>query len=182
MIGGLCGAYLLLHLPESVFAFVAPVLVLIAVILVIVQPKLSSWARERAGHDGLATPDLQPTSVVLVILVFLTGVYGGYFTAAQGIILMGIFGVMLHGTLQQSNAIKVVLSLAVNLVAAASYLIFAFQRINWTVAILIAVGSLFGGWLGARVGRRLSPTLLRGFIVVLGLVAFGHLIWQLFTE
>lgn len=182
VIGGLLGAFLLLHLPESVFAVVAPVLILVAVVLVLVQPRLSAWAKARAGHGALATPDAQPFSVWLVILVFLTGVYGGYFTAAQGVVLMGIFGVMLHGSMQQSNAVKVVLSLAVNLVAAISYLFFALDRIDWTAAVLIAVGSLFGGWLGARIGRRLSPRLLRACIVVLGLVAFGNLVWQLVSE
>jgi len=180
IVGALVGAWLLLHLPESVFGFVSPVLVLLAVLLVIFQPKLAAWARKRAGGEHLDTPDLQPFSAVLVALVFLTGIYGGYFTAAQGVILMGIFGVMLHGSLQQANAIKVMLSLAVNLVAAVAYLIFAEDRIDWIVAALIAVGSLFGGWLGAKIGRRLSPVILRGCIVVLGTVAFIHLVWQLF--
>lgn len=180
LIGALVGAYLLLHLPESVFGIVAPVLVAVAVILVIVQPKLSAWAKARSGQsETLDSPDLQKLSVGLVVLVFLTGVYGGYFTAAQGIILMGIFGVMLHGSLQQSNALKVVLSLAVNLIAAVAYLIFAPERIHWDAVLLIAVGSTIGGWLGARIGRRLSPTVLRSCIVVLGVVAFVHLIWQL---
>lgn len=178
IVGALLGAYLLLHLPESVFGVVAPVLVAVAVLLVILQPRLSAWAKARSGalDEG---PDAQPLSVTLVFLVFLTGIYGGYFTAAQGVILMGIFGVMLHGSMQQANAIKVVLSLAVNLVAAVAYLIFAFERIDWLVAALIAVGSLAGGFLGAKVGRKLSPGVLRACIVVLGAVAFVHLIWQL---
>lgn len=179
VIGALIGAYLLLHLPESVFGIVAPILVLVAVILVIIQPKVSAWAKNRSGAGALSTPDLQPLSALLVTLVFLTGIYGGYFTAAQGVILMGIFGIMLQGSMQQANAIKVVLSLAVNLVAAIAYLLFAFERIDWWAALLIAVGSLFGGWLGAKIGRRLSPAVLRACIVVLGLVAFANLMWKL---
>ena len=179
VLGSLVGAWLLLHLPESVFGFVSPVLVLVAVLLVAFQPRLSAWAKGRGEGQHLETPDLQPFSLVLVLLVFATGVYGGYFTAAQGVIMMGIFGVMLHGSLQQANAIKVLLSLCVNLVAALAYLIFAPDRIDWPVAGLIAVGSLCGGWLGAKVGRRLRPSVLRGCIIVLGTVAFIHLVFQL---
>lgn len=182
VVGALVGAFLLLHLPESVFGIVAPLLILVAVVLVIVQPRISAKAKARSGGVTLDTPDLQPLSTLLVILVFGTGIYGGYFTAAQGVILMGLFGIMLQGSMQQANAIKVVLTLAVNLVAAIAYLLFAFDRIHWVAALLIGVGSLFGGWLGARIGRRLSPTVLRACIVVLGLVAFVHLVWQLFTS
>lgn len=181
ILGSLIGAYLLLHLPESVFGIVAPILILIAVLLVIFQPRISAKAKSRAGAGTLSTPDLQPLSVLLMILVFCTGIYGGYFTAAQGVILMGLFGIMLQGSMQQANAIKVVLTLAVNLVAAIAYLLFAFERIDWLAAVLIGVGSLVGGWWGARIGRKLSPTVLRACIVVLGLVAFVHLIWQLLS-
>lgn len=181
VIGALVGAWLLLNLPESVFGVVAPVLILVAVLLVGFQPRLSAWARKRAGGERLDTPDAQHPSAFLVLLVFITGVYGGYFTAAQGVILMGIFGVMLQGSLQQANAVKVVLSLAVNVVAALAYLVFAPERIDWLAAGLIAVGSLFGGWLGARVGRKLPPGILRACIIVLGLVALTHLLWELFT-
>lgn len=181
LLGGVLGAFLLLHLPESVFGYVAPVLIAIAVLLVIFQPRLARWVRERASGDTLrpAHADDQKLPPLVYILVFLIGVYGGYFTAAQGILLMAVLGIFFHGSLQQSNAIKVILSLVVNLVAAASYLLFAFDRINWPIVALIAVGSLIGGFIGARVGRRLSPVLLRSFIVVLGLVALANMIGKL---
>ena len=181
LLGGLIGAWLLLHLPETVFAVVAPVLIALAVLLVIFQPRLSAWVKKRqdAEHVSPESVDSHPISPVLYVLVFLTGIYGGYFTAAQGVILMAIFGVFLHGTLQQSNAIKVILALAVNLIAAVSYLLFAFERIDWTVVLLIAVGSLVGGFVGAKVGRRLSPGWLRAVIVVLGLLALVNMVGQL---
>ena len=180
-LGGVIGAWLLLHLPETVFAVVAPVLIAMAVLLVIFQPRLSAWVKGRqdAEHVTPESVDSHPIRPVLYVLVFLTGVYGGYFTAAQGVILMAIFGIFLHGTLQQSNAIKVILSLAVNLIAAVSYLLFAFERIDWTVVLLIAVGSLVGGFVGAKVGRRLSPGWLRAVIVVLGLLALVNMLGQL---
>jgi uncharacterized membrane protein YfcA len=117
--------------------------------------------------------------VLLVVLVYLAGVYGGYFVAAQGILLVGILGIFLTGTIQNANAMKNILVLGVNLVAAISYLLFAFDRINWLVVLLIAVSSSIGGLLGAKVGRRLSPTVLRGVIFVLGLVALGFMIANL---
>ena len=113
------------------------------------------------------------------MLVFLAGVYGGYFVAAQGILLVGILGVFLHGSMQSANAMKNVLVLGVNLIAAVSYMIFAFDRIEWWVVLLIAIGSLIGGIIGSRVGRRLSPVVLRSVIVVLGLVALYAMIARL---
>lgn len=182
--GGLIGAYLLLHLPESVFAYVAPVLIVVALTLVIFQPRLSAWAKKRQAVSVGVDPqeaNQARISPLLYVLVFLIGIYGGYFTAAQGILLMSVFGVFLHASLQQSNAIKVILTLVVNLVAAISYLIFAPERIHWPVVILIAVGSLIGGFIGAKVGRKLSPGWLRTVIVVLGLVALANMVAQLFT-
>lgn len=181
LLGGILGAFLLLHLPETVFGYVAPVLIAIAILLVIFQPRLARWVRERQSGGALrpSHADEQKLSPLVYVLVFLIGVYGGYFTAAQGILLMAVLGIFFHGSLQQSNAIKVILSLVVNLVAAVSYLLFAFDRINWLIVLLIAGGSLVGGFIGARVGRKLSPLLLRSFIVVLGLVALAVMIGKL---
>ncbi|WP_102160976.1 sulfite exporter TauE/SafE family protein [Zhihengliuella halotolerans] len=181
LVGGLVGAYLLLHLPESVFDVVAPALIIVAVLLVAFQPRLSAWAKKRQGaeHVHPEMADRQRLPVVLYVLVFITGVYGGYFTAAQGVLLMGILGVFFHGSLQQSNAIKVILSLGVNLIAAISYLLFAFERIDWVIVALIAAGSLIGGFVGAKIGRRLSPAWLRGVIIVLGCLALVNLVARL---
>ena len=182
LIGGLIGSLLLLNLPESVFGVVAPVLLLAALVLVIFQPKLSAWAKQRQAARGGTDPDAADNAripPVLYILVFLIGVYGGYFTAAQGVLLMAVFGVFLQASLQQSNAIKVILSLLVNLVAAGMYLIIAPERIHWIVVLLIAVGSLIGGFLGAKIGRKLSPVWLRTVIVVLGLVALANMLMKL---
>lgn len=184
LVGGLIGAWLLLHLPDTVFGYVAPVLIVLALLLVIFQPRLSAWAKSRQASSVGTNPadaDMAPIPMVLYVLVFLIGIYGGYFTAAQGILLMSVFGIFLHASLQQSNAIKVVLSLVVNLVAAISYLIFAPERIAWPVVALIAVGSLIGGFVGAKVGRKLSPGWLRTVIVILGLVALVNMVAKLFT-
>lgn len=178
LLGGISGAWLLLHLPEEVFHYVAPGLIVLALLMVVFQPRLQAWVRSREENPEHAVRD-KGHGVLLVALVYLAGVYGGYFVAAQGILLVGILGVFLTGTIQNANAMKNMLVLGVNLVAALSYVLFAFDRINWLVVLLIAVSSSIGGLLGAKVGRRLSPAVLRAVILVLGLVALGFMIANL---
>jgi uncharacterized membrane protein YfcA len=112
----------------------------------------------------------------VVSSTFAVAVYGGYFTAAQGILLVGAMGALLPESVQRMNAAKNLLTLIVNLVAALAYTMVAFHRINWAVAGLIAIGSLLGGWLGARYGRRLSPNALRAVIVIVGLIGLYRLV------
>jgi uncharacterized membrane protein YfcA len=113
---------------------------------------------------------------VLVLGTFAVGVYGGYFTAAQGILLVGMMGALLPESVQRMNAAKNLMTLVVNVVAAVSYSLVAFHRISWLVAGLIAAGSLVGGWVGARYGRRLSGNALRATIVVVGLIGLYRLL------
>ncbi len=163
LIGGITGGVLLLTLPSSVFDDVVPVLILMAVVLVILQPRLSRFVAERRSrvveHGGFE----------LWIGVFLTGIYGGYFGAAQGVILLSLLGIFIADTLQRLNGVKNVLALIANGVAAALFVFFA--DVAWLVVVLIAVGSVLGAQLGAQVGRRLPAPALRGLIVVVGLVA-----------
>ncbi len=176
-LGALTGAWLLLHLPETTFKKVVPVLLVFALILVIGQPRIQTWTRRRAERAGRDRDHITRTRmIVLVISTYLTGVYGGYFAAAQGIVLIGIMGILLPDSMQHINAAKNLLTLVVNVVAAAAYTVVAFDRINWTAAALIAAGTLIGGFLGAHVGRRLSPALLRAAIVLLGVVALWVLL------
>jgi uncharacterized membrane protein YfcA len=175
--GAVLGAWLLLHLPEKVFIEVVPVLLLIALILVVVGPRIQAWARERAEKAGRSTDHVSPRRMAaLVASTFAIGVYGGYFTAAQGILLVGVMGALLPESVQRMNAAKNLLALVVNLIAALAYTLVAFDRISWPAAGLIAVGSLIGGWLGAHYGRRLSPNALRAAIVVVGLIGVYRLL------
>ena len=114
--------------------------------------------------------------VALVVATFAVGVYGGYFTAAQGILLIAAMGLLLPEDMQRMNAAKNLLSLVVNIVAAVTYTIVAFDRISWVAAGLIAAGSLIGGFVGAHYGRRLSPNVLRAVIVVVGLIGLYRLL------
>src|SRR6185312_5427870 len=121
------GSWLLLHLPEQVFTDVVPVLLVAALLLVVIGPRIQEWARRRAEKAGHA-PDHVPAGrmVALVALTFAVGVYGGYFTAAQGILLMGVMGALLPEDMQRMNAAKNLLALVVNIVAAVAYTMVAF--------------------------------------------------------
>jgi uncharacterized membrane protein YfcA len=175
--GAALGAWLLLHLPETVFTQVVPVLLVAALILVVIGPWIQEWARRRAEEAGRSADHVSPRRMVtLVVGTFAIAVYGGYFTAAQGIMLIGAMGALLPEDIQRMNAAKNLLSLVVNLVAALAYTLVAFDRISWLAAGLIAVGSLVGGFLGAHYGRRLSPNVLRVGIVVIGLIGLYRLL------
>jgi len=177
LVGAILGAWLLLHLPETVFIKVVPVLLIVAVILVIIGPRIQGWARDRAEKAGRSADDVSARRMAaLVGSTFAVGVYGGYFTAAQGVLLVGAMGALLPESVQRMNAAKNLMTLLVNVVAALAYTLVAFHRISWQVAGLIAVGSLIGGWLGAHYGRRLSSNALRATIVVVGLIGVYRLV------
>ena len=163
LLGGIIGGVLLLTLPSSVFDDVVPVLILLAVVLVILQPRLSRLVAERR------TKTVEHGGFELWIGIFLTGIYGGYFGAAQGVILLSLLGIFIAENLQRLNAVKNVLALIANGIAAILFVFFA--DVAWEVVVLIAVGSIVGGQIGAHVGRRLPVPVLRGVIVVVGLVA-----------
>jgi len=177
LFGAMLGAWLLLHLPEKVFTAVVPVLLIGALILVVLGPRIQAYARQRAEDAGRSAEHVSPGRMAaLVAGTFAVGVYGGYFTAAQGILLIGVMGALLPESMQRMNGAKNLLSLVVNVVAAVAYTLVAFDRISWEAAGLIAVGSLIGGWLGARYGRRLSPNALRIVIVIVGLIGLYRLV------
>jgi uncharacterized protein len=168
-LGGIIGAIALLTLPAKVFEAIVPVMIGVALVLIIVQPWLSKWVAARRPHSA-------HHPVWLTVVVGLLGIYGGYFGAAQGILLMAVMSVALDDTLQRLNAVKNILAGLVNLIAGVVFMIVA--DVAWGPVALIAVGSTIGGVLGARYGRRLPPAALRGLIVVVGVFAITRLlIW-----
>ncbi|GAC1536764.1 MAG: sulfite exporter TauE/SafE family protein [Acidimicrobiales bacterium] len=166
--GGLLGAVLLLVLPDGVFRRIVPVLILLACALVIIQPRLTK--RVASDRDD-AAPQV---GAILLASVFATGVYGGYFGAAQGVILIMLLAIFLDDDLQRLNAAKNVLALLVNGIAGVVFILFT--SVDWTIVALIAGGSIIGGQLGATVGRRLPRPALRAAIIVVGLVAAVRLL------
>jgi uncharacterized membrane protein YfcA len=178
VLGALTGAFLLLHLPPSAFEAIVPALITLAVVLVAVQPLLQrALARRRtSGTEAPAPFRIGPGRLVALLAgAYATGTYGGYFAASQGVLQIGIFGLLLPEPIQRLNALKNVLTMAVNGVAATAYVIVAPDRVDWVAAGLVAVGSLAGGFVGSSFGRRLPSVVLRTAIVVLGLTAIGVL-------
>ena len=171
VIGAATGATLLLTLPSDVFDKVVVFLVAIALILVVAGPTISRRLAARRVADGVDHRDVTPGLQALVVAA---GIYGGYFGAAQGIILMAVLGIFLNETLQRINGCKNVLALTVNAVAAVVFI--ATTDVDWKVVGVIAVGSTIGAQMGARYGRRLNPKALRGLIVVVGLTALIRLV------
>lgn len=167
VVGAAGGAFALLLLPESVFTLVAPALILVGCLLVLVQPILN---RRR----GVSAPGRRGASNrfrwrLATGLMALTGAYGGYFGAAQGVIIVGVLDVLLDEDLQRVNAIKNVLQTVAGWVAA---VVFIFTTtISWGIVAVIAVGSLVGARIGASIGHRIRPWVLRAFVVCVGVAS-----------
>ncbi|WP_282072050.1 sulfite exporter TauE/SafE family protein [Janibacter hoylei] len=166
VLGAITGALLLLWLPPEAFEAIVPVLIGIGILLVIFGPRLQAWSRARHEDGGR-----MPTShlVALMAGVLVAGVYGGYFGAAQGVILIGLLSALSTEPLQALNGLKNVLGLFVNAVGSLVFIVTAPELIDWRIALLVAVGAITGGVLGARYGRRLPANVLRAVIVVVGL-------------
>lgn len=156
--GGVTGAALLLAVPGA-FRDVVPVLILIAVALVLVQPYV---ARRRAAAGRIA----DHPGPVLQAGVFLTSIYGGYFGAAQGVIFLALLSLTLDDDLQRLNGVKNVIAAVVNGVAAIYFV--AAHDIAWVAVLILVVASTVGGQLGAHYGRRIPPNVLRLVIAVVG--------------
>ena len=181
-VGGIGGALLLLVAPGA-FTAVVPWLLVLAAGLAAVQPRVAEALRRRENLAALSAgvvltepppPALvdaitRPLSFGLGLGIALTGVYGGYFGAAQGVVLLALLGIAWSADLHRANGAKVVLAGMANLVSAVVFV--ASGVVDWRIAGLIAVGSAVGGVLGAHVGRRIPATMLRILIVVVGLTA-----------
>jgi uncharacterized membrane protein YfcA len=168
LVGGLAGALLLLVLPEEAFAAIVPALILLGLVLVVFQPRISAWVARR--HDAAGgLPENGAWWVRPAVL--LAGVYGGYFGAAQGVLLMAILGIGVDEPLQRLNAVKNVLAAVVNGVAGILFIVVA--DVDWRIVGLIGVGAVGGGQRGATVGRRRPAAVLRVVIVVVGVAALA---------
>jgi hypothetical protein len=166
--GGIVGSILLLVLPASAFKAIVPFFIAVALVLILLQKQINRALGNRRRAVG------QGVGLGAIAGSFCTGIYGGYFGAAQGILMLSVLGLSIDDSMQRLNAVKVITTGLTNLVAGVVFVIAA--HIAWDVAGLIACGSIIGGVLGARYGRRLSPRALRGLIVIVGIVAIVRLI------
>lgn len=175
LLGALTGAWLLLNLPDETFETVVPVLLVLALVLVVTQTRIQraiASYRERREKPESGKGQLSAT----LFGTYLVGCYGGYFAAAQGILLVGVLGSLLTEPLQRVNALKNLLTAVVNSTAATAYIVVAYDRISWPAVGLIAAGSLVGGLIGSGIGRRLPAPVLRGVILVLGIVGLWRIV------
>jgi len=164
VVGAIAGGVLLLTTPAHAFNRVVPVLIVVACVMLLLQRRIAETLVGR--HGG--------RSWLLRVGMLGTAVYGGYFGAAVSVLVLALLAVTVEDTLPRLNALKVPLAGVMNLVAG---IVFVFAgHVAWAPAALIAVGSLVGGVLGAHTSRRLSPRVLRGVIVVVGIAAMVHLL------
>jgi uncharacterized membrane protein YfcA len=172
VVGGILGAVLLLVTPEDAFRSLVPYLVLLSCALLAAQPRLSTYVkrrRERAGPpDADAEEPRHDISPLVLVGVGLASVYGSYFGAGLGVLLLAVLGVLLQDGLQRLNALKGLLSLMVNLVGV---LIFAVTgTVDWAFAAILAVSALAGGYFGVGIARRIPAPALRAAVVVFGTI------------
>lgn len=160
-VGGAVGALLLLRLPAESFERIVPLLLVLAALLTAIQPRVNAWLASHSGN--------RRAWGLLLVGVGLTAVYGGYFGAAQGVILLALIGALYEPDVQEANAIKNALALVANLVS--GVLLAASGKVDWAIAAAVAVGSLAGGTAGVRLARRLPPVAFRWFAIVVAVVA-----------
>lgn len=165
-IGGVVGGLLLLVLPEASFSAVVPYLLLVAALLSAIQPRVARFVRRKSAETA---HDTRPLSFGLVLGILATGVYGGYFGAAQGVVLLALLGILWSTDMHRANGAKNVLAGVANVVSAGIFI--SSGMVDWMVVLLIGVGSAAGGWLGARIGRLLPAVVLRTILVVVALTA-----------
>lgn len=165
--GAMTGAMLLIYLPSGVFESVVPFMIGGACVLIILQPRITKWARSRKPASKNGGPWMPAGA-------YAAGTYGGYFAAAQGIILISLLGATLDDDLQRLNALKNALATIANSTAAVFYIVLASPA--WPVVGLLAAGTIAGGYLGANFGRKLSPTALRVVLIIVGLTAAAQLV------
>jgi uncharacterized membrane protein YfcA len=158
-LGAIAGGVLLLTLPEGVFEAVVPALILFACALMVLRPKPKPSRASLGRHHKVA----------LAVIGFAVGIYGGYFGAAQGVILVAALRFLIPDDLQRLNGLKNVMVGIANGVAAILFMIVA--HVAWDAAALVAVGSIAGAQLGARYGRRIPDQTLRWVVVTVGVVA-----------
>lgn len=168
MAGGIAGAVLLFALPASAFRSIVPGCIALGIVLVVAQPVAARWLARRSGGARREGHGLAATGGL-----FLTGVYGGYFGAGQGLLIIAVLGFAVADTLHRFTALRTVLAGATNAVAAVVFVLAT--RIAWPVVALLAAGAIVGGWAGVHLGRRIPASAYRAIIAAIGVAALLRL-------
>ncbi|MDN5761250.1 MAG: sulfite exporter TauE/SafE family protein [Microlunatus sp.] len=173
LLGSIVGALLLLRLPPSAFTAIVPVLIGLGCVLVIIGPWLTRAIASRRERLGLGEGSTTGPPWLFPVIIF-TGAYGGYFGAAQGVLVLAVMGIAVSETMARINGLKNVLVMIANAVAGVVFVIIS--EVDWWIVLALAVGSVLGAQVGARVGRKLPPLVYRAVIVAVGVVAIVTLV------
>jgi uncharacterized protein len=163
LVGGALGALLVLWVGNKTFARVVPWLIYGATFLFVAQAPIRRWIDRRIGADGHAH-----RRVLQVLMQFFIAIYGGFFGAAMGILMLAMLGLVGHDNLSRMNGLKNFAGVAINLTAAAIFV--AGGQVRWPLALAMMAGSIAGGYAAARGSRHVNPKWVRGFVVVIGVV------------
>jgi uncharacterized membrane protein YfcA len=165
ILGGIGGGLLILNTSEQAFRSIIPYLILMATLLLAAQVHIKNWVASRLGHEHKEIHN----PVIMISMVFLAAIYGGYFGAGLGVILMAVLGMVIDDSLTRLNFLKQALGFAINLSAA---IYFAFSgKVDWGIAFVMMFGFILGGLMGGKLATRIKPELLRWIVVSAGLIA-----------
>ena len=168
LLGGLAGSYLLLHTPESAFRAVVPWLILFACALLLLQAPVARLVRRMTpGVEQRVPPMLWGAQ-------FLISVYGGYFGAGIGILMLAAMAIFIPSGMQAANALKVLFATAINGISAVYFVVVG--AVRFPEACVMAVAAVAGGWIGAHLAQRLPARLLRGMVIVFGVLVAAWLL------
>lgn len=173
--GGALGAWLLLRTPAERFAAIVPWLVLGATALFVIQRPVVRWvARRSRGVAGTTTDEEDARTrsrpaVSMLIYQFVVAIYGGYFGAGVGILMLAAFGFMGLSNIHRMNGLKNWCGVCMNVIAAVMFAVSSL--VNWPVALAMALGATAGGYLGSRTAQRVSQEMVRGSVVAIGLIS-----------
>ena len=177
LLGGVLGSVLLLRTPEKTFQHLAPVLILFATVLFMVRGALAKRFAPKTGNPDASS--LPPGRwLTAVLLQFGVAVYGGYFGAGIGILMLALLGFLGLTDIHAMNGLKNFFNLCINSVAAAYFVLQG--AVSWPEAAVLAVGAALGGYGGARFSRHIGQEKARAAVVVIGLLVTALLAWQQF--
>lgn len=178
LVGGAAGSVLLLRTPEKTFQLLAPLLLLFATVLFMVQGALSRRAAPKETGEVVPEPSTLPARrwALAIVLQLAVALYGGYFGAGIGILMLALLGFLGMSDIHAANGLKNFFNLCINLVAAAYFIVKG--AVVWPAALVIVVGAILGGYGGARLSRSIGKEKARTAVVVIGLVVTALLVWQ----
>ena len=173
LLGGICGSMAVTRFPEKVFENLVPWLLLGASVLLVVQKPIARWVKIH--------PSTQPTSKTIwgtIIFQFFVGVYGGYFGAGIGILMLTSLAFLGLPDIHTMNGLKSVLGFLMNGIAATIFILDGV--VVWKYALVMAIASMVGGYAGARFAKRLSPATVRMIVITIGFGVAGYAFYRRF--